>query len=64
MNTTVVAVPMEIDDVEDGSVLVYGVNNSPSVWKAEEITTLIQEINRQTSSLADLQTFVRGVQRL
>ncbi|KJS46877.1 MAG: hypothetical protein VR66_22970 [Peptococcaceae bacterium BRH_c23] len=51
---------MEIDDVEDGSVLVYGVTNSPSVWKAEEIITLIQEINGQTSSVAALQTFVRG----
>ncbi|HBW35711.1 sensor domain-containing diguanylate cyclase [Desulfosporosinus sp. BICA1-9] len=60
VSTTVVAVPMEIDDVEDGSVLVYGVTNSPSVWKAEEIITLIQEINGQTSSVAALQTFVRG----
>jgi len=65
VSTTVVAVPMEIeDDVEDGSVLVYGVNNSPSVWKAEEITTLIQEINRQTSLVAALQTFVRGCLKL
>lgn len=60
VSTTLVAVPMDIDDVENGAVLVYGVNESPSVWKAEEITTLIQEINRQTSSVAALQTFVRG----
>lgn len=60
VSTTLVAVPMDIDDVKNGSVLVYGVNDSPSVWKAEEINTLIQEINRQTSSVAALQTFVRG----
>ncbi|MDP4159058.1 MAG: sensor domain-containing diguanylate cyclase [Bacillota bacterium] len=64
MSTTVVAVPMEIEDAEDGSVLLYGVNNTPSVWKTEEITTLIKEINRQTSSVAALQIFVRECVKL
>ena len=64
VSTTVVAVPMEIDAVEDATVLIYGVNNSPSAWKAEEITNLIQEINRQTNSVAALQTFVRGCVKL
>ena len=58
VSTTVVAVPMEGENVTDGYVLMYGVDNSPSVEKTGEITILTQEINRQTSSVAALQCFV------
>lgn len=64
VGTKVVAVPMEVEDVDDGYVLLYGVDNSPLAEQIGEITSLIQEINYQTSTEAALKIFVQGCLKL
>ena len=64
VSTKVVAISMEVEDVDDGYVLLYGVDNSPLAEQTEEVTTLIREINRQTSTEAALKIFVQGCLKL
>jgi diguanylate cyclase (GGDEF)-like protein len=59
-----VAVPIEDEDVDNGYVLLYGVDNFSLAEKTEEVTTLIQEINRQTSTETALQILVQGCLKL
>jgi len=64
VSTKVVAISMEVEDVDDGYVLLYGVDNSPLAEQTEEVTTLIREINRQTSTESALKIFVHGCLKL
>ena len=58
ISTAVVAIPVEGDHVDEGAVLLYGVENSPAVEKIDGITALIQEMNGQKNPAAALQIFV------
>jgi len=60
VNTTVTALPIKPEDTDDSYVLLYGVENFSVAEKTERVTTLIQEINRQTSTEAALKIFVQG----
>ncbi|MFZ5945975.1 MAG: sensor domain-containing diguanylate cyclase [Bacillota bacterium] len=64
IDTTVVALSVEVEDTDDSCVLLYGIDNFSTTAKIEEVTTLIQEITKQTSTEAALQIFVQGCLQL